>query len=90
MKWEVTYAKGAFEKLRCIRFDLPVKAHYTIFNALHEGALKKILEDLKDAPPPRRFSLYAVDFNFTVISEVNYGRREIAIFDVKHGDKRFN
>ena len=88
MKWEVTYAKGAFEKLRCIKNDLPINAHYTVFNALEHGVLEKILKDLRDEPPPRRFSLYAVDFNFTIISEVNYSRREIAIFDVKHGYKR--
>lgn len=89
MKWEVTYARGAFEKLRCIKNDLPAKAHYTVFNALAEGVLEKILKDLKNEPPPRRFSLYAIDYNFTIISEVNYSRREIAIFDVKHGCKRF-
>lgn len=88
MKWEIVYAKGVFEKLHRLKNDLPAKAHWVMFDSLERGIIQKILDDLKDEPLPHRIRIYDPNFYFTVVSDVNYKRREIAIVDVKHGDKR--
>lgn len=88
MKWEVTYERGAFKELDSRKKGLPLIAHYIMYDSVEIGLVQEILDGLKGKPEPHELWIFDPYYNITVISSVNYKKREIAIYDVKNGDKR--
>lgn len=84
-KWEITYLRGVFEKLFYRQRSLPARTEWLLMSALADGTIKEILKEMRDKPLPHTVYLYVSKFHFTIIFEVHYKKRELAIVDVKHG-----